>query len=374
MIRFLFYLIFTFNYLCGYSQDKFVLNGAIQGKDTGSIILNYQNLENTFVFDTAKLINGNFSFFGKINQPTFSWLSSNGTGNRTSLFLEAKNQKILLKENHFQEMKMIGSFSQEQSDSLSQVTKEIESKYTDYINLQNELHAELRKTKDSANKIIIENNLTSTELMLDSMMDEKLDSTLSFIKFHPGSYVSTTELYGLIFTNRIPLETANIIFNTFSTALKKSSVGKLIQSELEKRKVDFPINDFTTLDVNGKKLSSDQFRGKYLLLNFWASWCIPCIEKIPELKQLLNLYQKKGFEIINISVDTDKIKWKKAILKYKLACFHNIITNADIDSKYSNTKEPIPSEVLFSTNGKVLWNSKNKNGLTLRVFLEECIK
>lgn len=372
MIReFLFCIIFTFNYLFAYSQENFVLNGVVEGKDTGIIILSYPNVDNIYVSDTTKLIKGNFSFYGKLNQPTFSWLSSNGKGNRTSSFLEGKKQKIFLKENHFQEMKMTGSFSQEQSDSLTQVTKEIESKFIYYINLQNELHTELRKTRDSANKIIVQVKLTSTELMLDSMMDEKLDSTLSFIKFHPKSYVSTTELYGLIFSNRIPLETANIIFNTFSSALKKSSVGKLIQSELEKRKINFPIKDFTTRDVEGKKISSDQFRGKYLLLNFWASWCIPCLEKIPELKYFLELYQKKGFEIINISVDTDKIKWKKAILKYKLDSFHNIITNADIDSKYSNTKEPIPSEVLFSPDGKVVWDSKNNNAFSLKHTLEK---
>ena len=374
MRRFLFYLIFTFNYLCGYSQDKFVLNGVIQGKDTGSIILNYQNLENSFVFDTAKLINGNFSFYGKINQPTFSWLSSNGTGNRTSLFLEAKNQKILLKENHFQEMAMTGSFTQDQWDSLNQIMKKIEAKYDQYIKLQNELIAEFKKTSDSTNQMLIRKELTSTAGKIDSMNNEKLDSTLAFIKYHPNSYVSTTTLYGIIVSNRINSDAANNIFNDFSPELKKGRMGALIQSELKKRNVGLGFNDFTSIDYENKKISSDQFRGKYLLINFWASWCLPCVEKIPELKQYLNLYQKKGFEIINISIDKDIRKWKEAILKYKLSGFYNIISNVDIDSKFDNTKEPIPSEILVSPDGNVLWNSKNKNDLSLFKFLAQCFK
>lgn len=374
MGRFLACFIFIFNFQGIYAQESFVLKGEVAGRDSGIIILSYPNLNNTFVHDTTNLINGNFSFHGKINQPVFCWLSSNGSGNRTSLYLEGKNQKIFLKENHFEEMKMIGSFTQDQSDSLHDVTKKVESKYTHYINLRNELHAELTNTNDSVNKMSIQKRLNSAEIMIDSLNTETLDSILSFIKFHPKSYVSTSELYGKIVYNIIPSETANTIFNTFSPELKKSNIGNLIQSELEKRNIGFPINDFTTVDVDGNKISTDQFRGKYVLINFWASWCIPCIEKIPKLRQLLHLYQKEGFEIINISVDKDSTKWRKAILKYKLGNFQNVISNEDIDIKYSNTKEPIPSEILFSPDGKILWNSKNKNTESLEKFLEKCMK
>jgi peroxiredoxin len=69
-----------------------------------------------------------------------------------------------------------------------------------------------------------------------------------------------------------------------------------------------PAPDFTLSDINGKEVHLSDFRGKVVLLEFWATWCPPCIESVPELIMLQDRYKEKGFTIIAISLDkgTDK--------------------------------------------------------------------
>jgi len=77
--------------------------------------------------------------------------------------------------------------------------------------------------------------------------------------------------------------------------------------------------DFAYPDLNGKKMGPKDFRGKYLIVDFWASWCGPCRAEIPNLKALYKKYQSKGLEILSISVDAKQNDWKKALNEEKMA-------------------------------------------------------
>lgn len=66
-------------------------------------------------------------------------------------------------------------------------------------------------------------------------------------------------------------------------------------------------------DPQGKKIDIKSFQGKYLLVDFWASWCGPCRKSIPEIKELYSAYKEKGFEVLSVSVDTDNAAWRKAM-------------------------------------------------------------
>lgn len=78
-----------------------------------------------------------------------------------------------------------------------------------------------------------------------------------------------------------------------------------------------PFPEVILSDSSGNELHLSDLKGKIVLIDIWSSWCSPCREQIPELKKMYSRYQKKGFEIIGISIDDEKEKWQKALKSEK---------------------------------------------------------
>ena len=109
---------------------------------------------------------------------------------------------------------------------------------------------------------------------------------------------------------------------------------------------------FTLLDVNNNKVSSSSFKQKYILVDFWASWCAPCRLGNKKLVQLYKTIDKNKIDIIGISLDTDKLKWNKAIKKDKIE-FTQLIDPKGFDAKTAIQfgVEELPSKFLFNEKG-----------------------
>jgi peroxiredoxin len=109
---------------------------------------------------------------------------------------------------------------------------------------------------------------------------------------------------------------------------------------------------FTLLDANNKKVSSSSFNQKYILVDFWASWCAPCRLGNKKLVQLYKTVDKNKLEIIGISLDTDKLKWNNAIKKDKIE-FTQLIDPNGFDAKTAIQfgVEEIPSKFIFNEKG-----------------------
>ncbi|MDR1415218.1 MAG: AhpC/TSA family protein [Odoribacteraceae bacterium] len=107
------------------------------------------------------------------------------------------------------------------------------------------------------------------------------------------------------------------ILASFSAAMKGTTLYKEVESvanALKETVAGAKFADFTFFDTGGNPVKlSDHVGGRYLLLEFWASWCGPCRADIPHLKMAYNLYHPAGFDVISISMDTDEDKWLKAV-------------------------------------------------------------
>jgi peroxiredoxin len=113
-----------------------------------------------------------------------------------------------------------------------------------------------------------------------------------------------------------PLEVFDTVFSSFTRRVQDSFLAQEAREELEARKRVSPgcvAPDFTLKDMDGKDVTLSSLRGQLVLIDFWASWCIPCREGMPGLKSLYAEYHGKGLEIIGVANDTDEVAWKKAI-------------------------------------------------------------
>ena len=105
-------------------------------------------------------------------------------------------------------------------------------------------------------------------------------------------------------------------------------------------------------DLDGNEVSLDQFKGRYIYIDLWASWCAPCLKEIPFLKEFRESYKDKNIEIVSISLDEDKDAWRKAVEN------HNLVGNSweAGDSGFDKIMNVrgIPHFMLYGPDGKLI--------------------
>jgi thiol-disulfide isomerase/thioredoxin len=141
------------------------------------------------------------------------------------------------------------------------------------------------------------------------------DAQLAFIQKNPASPVS---LYFVKQTLGLDMDAAKAgpMFQLLSSALQNSNAGKELAASIEvgrKSMIGTAATDFTQPSPEGTGIALSSFKGKYVLVDFWASWCGPCRAESPNLVKAYEQYKSKGFEIYSVSLDEDKSKWLKAI-------------------------------------------------------------
>ena len=122
-----------------------------------------------------------------------------------------------------------------------------------------------------------------------------------------------------------------------------------------------------------KLIKLSDFKGKYVLLDFWASWCIPCRIENPNMVKAYQSFKNKNFTVLSVSLDQDKTKWLKVIETDKLTWTHVSDLKgweSDVVAKYQIQK--IPSSFLLNPEGKII--AKNLTGDELKIFLEKTLR
>jgi peroxiredoxin len=131
--------------------------------------------------------------------------------------------------------------------------------------------------------------------------------------------------------------------------------------------------DIVLPDVNGKTVKLSDFKGKVVLVDFWASWCGPCRMENPNVVRMYNAYKDKGFEILGVSLDKDRNAWLEAIQKDGLRWTQVSdlkYWQSDAAKLYNVTG--IPYTVLVGKDGKII--EKNLRGPALDAKLKEIFK
>ncbi len=216
---------------------------------------------------------------------------------------------------------------QKQINELHIKTKKTQDSIYVLIKAQDAL---IEKSSDSIAKHKLNKELTHQWEVVDRSLREEVLNDINFAMQHPESH------YCLLLVKRRMQRQEGLgyyekykeVYENFTPIIKASKEGKDMAEKLKYFKqsmVGSVAPYFTFKDINGNELSLENFKNKkFVLLDFWASWCAPCLEDQKYLKPIYAKFKDYGFEIISISNDTDIEKWKRTVTKKKIDVWKNI--------------------------------------------------
>lgn len=340
----------------------FTLKGRVENQNDGIIRLSYFDYKGNYVVDSSQLINGTFSFSGSITQPTAADIMGNVVSrgvddiNFATIFLHPKyDMEIVLKRDEFKQFKLKGSPTQNEIYKFNK-----RNSYHQRINDLERIvfHLKMETRKDPTNKVK-KDSLLAVRNTLRPLYDSVNNLNLDFIITNKNSYYSIYLFETYVY--RLPLDSAKKIFDSFNVEIQQSFIGNRISAQLRGIEGGAPgnrVKDFKGIDVNGDTVKLSEFANKsYVLLDFWATWCKPCREEAPLLIDLHEKYHSKGFEIISIANDDERIDvWKKTIKEDKIDKWKHLLqgvgTLNDIGKLFA--VQPLPTKILIDKSGKIL--------------------
>ncbi|NCI51076.1 TlpA family protein disulfide reductase [Sediminibacterium roseum] len=238
-----------------------------------------------------------------------------------------------------------------------------------FLGQRNMLVSSANAERDAAKKNAIISEINKIDVVIPNL-------AIQFAESKPNSVASTWALYFIspLFANRI-MELENAYSKLQSSAKKLVYVSNLEQFIANGKigMIGSQALDFTQNDVNGKPVSLSSFKGKYVLVDFWASWCGPCRGENPNVVSAYQKYKNKNFTVLGVSLDQSKPNWLKAISDDNLDWTHVS------DLQYWNNAaarmyhiESIPMNLLIDPAGKII--AKNIRGEELQRTLAEVLK
>lgn len=294
------------------SDTTYVLTGHIEGLDNGWVYL-YRPEKKQQVPDSAEVKSGNFVFNGTASAPEFVLLGFNQQGQKKfplGFFLDAGKINLKGAADSLYKADITGSAAQEDLKKFNELRKPVEEK-------QKALYEAYQAASMSGDA----KKAGEIQQQYEALEAENKALVAQFVKENPASYVSAFQLAQTFGYDINPAE-LEPLFSALSDQVKSSHFGKAVKEGLDAAKttaVGSIAPDFTLNDTNGKPVSLASFKGKYTLVDFWASWCGPCRQENPTVVKAYNTFKSKGFDILGVSLDEKKDKWEQAIQQDKLA-------------------------------------------------------
>ncbi len=372
------------------TKSQFKLSGFVTGKDNDKIFLGYQDENNIGAGDTAVIKNGKFEFIGTVNIVCDAYLWTDLNNKNMSdqsvirFLLEPGNISISYKEGLATEAVIKGSKTQKEWEEWEKEKSELIITKTKYKKSADSIYLLLKNDSTQLNKLrALVNQLNSAGVTIRN-------ADMNYLSLHNSS-----DLSGFLLSMHkryMSVDSIEHYYELLSKEVKKSNVSYSVlnyvyplSNNIAFRKAN-PLNgiefneklasiqsvyELSSFDSSGNNIDFKRFHGSYLFIDFWASWCAPCIKEMPDLKKIIKKYQGDAIQFISVSIDTDGQKWKKAIHKNNLNWlqvselngFHGLVPT------YCKIILGIPQYVLVDKNGTIINSNAPRPGTSELVTL-----
>lgn len=310
-----FFMFLLFISATSYAQatnDSFRIEGDIPWLKDTTLYISYQELSYP-KSDSAKVVNGHFVFKSEIKEPAMAFLFNSRFSKEplsVQFILEKGNYTIKGNLNSHKNIEITGGANQESYKEFSASIRKIAEPLDSLFELYKP--AAMQKNQEEMDRL--------SELMAPYQKKKK-ELIKDYISTHPNSFVSLLFLYDIVSTMHEKFAIVEKLFSDLDTTIQNSGTGKLVNYIISVRKktsVGATAMDFTLNDERGNPVKLSDFRGKYVFLDFWAAWCVPCRIQNPNIVKAFNKYKDKNFTVLGVSLDTDSAKWQQAIKDDKL--------------------------------------------------------
>ncbi len=317
--------------------------------------------------------NGAFAF--SFNQFAAELYTLSYHKSNKELFLDAGNIQIDLADSSLQKVTLKGSTTtNDEYDAFSKIINENEAG-SKFFSARKKFYLATGNHMDTALYAKIKPEMDS---LLAVFKQAKVNNTVAWVKAHPNSqinsYILIQNTMGLTHTDGVlPGDQLRAVFNALPDAVKKNSWGKELQEELNGLVVGGKAPEFAETNPDGKLIKLSTFKGKYVLLDFWASWCVPCRAENPNVVAAYQKYKSHNFEILSVSLDVNKADWIKAIkhdgMPWNHVCDPHHTTHWDSRVAKLYNVNLVPTNFLIDPNGVII--AKNLQGEELQQALKK---
>ena len=357
------------------AQQNFHLSGTITGVTAPTkAFLNYTDGSKT-VRDSVLLRKGKFAFTGTVSRPLKAYLSLL-PANR--VVKQSKIGDVLPAVDGIDLMLEPAKIRIEGKNLASaQVTAgPAQADFAAYKHLIDSVGESVYQIWKAQQEMLPEDSAAAFKRLIFARSSKIRQATKGFVVSHPNAQVSFDMLTDNSVIIQYPQEFEEM-YNAISPVYKSSAEGKLVAERLALVKqfaIGNPAIDFSQMDDKGKMVSlAEVNKGKYVLIDFWASWCGPCRMEYPYLKKAYARFKDKNFEIIGISLDDKKSLWLDAIKSNGFEW----IELCDLQGRKNAVARAygvaaIPQSLLIDPNGKII--AKNLRGDDLLEKLNEVIR